>query len=171
MISKTLRTFTLITFLFALLSNTASAKLPVLEIEAIDTIAGFGTSIEASKVSPYEEVSFVLQHPGTKKEIFSVLSDDSGVALLDIDGSDLRKAGLYSVSAQAADASKKETGFVVYQDEVSSGFSQAVTSNRSVGLGDTVLLTVKLKDKYGNAIKGHQVTVVSSREDDTIDFA
>lgn len=171
MISKILRTLTLITFLFAVSGSTALAKLPVLDIEAIDTIAGFGTTIEVSKTLPGEDVNFVLRHPGTKKEVFSVLSDDSGVALLDIDGSDLRKAGLYSVSVQVADAAKKEASFVVYPDEVSSGFSQAVTSNRSVGLGDTVLLTVKLKDKYGNAIKGHQATVVSSREDDIIDFA
>lgn len=171
MVKRILKTSLIIAFLIASTCGVASAKSFVPSVNAIDTIAGFGTKIETSKTLPDKSISFIVETPDQKKNVFDSQTDTSGVATLDLDGSLVTKAGTYKVYMQLHNVFGAESSFSVYPDEVSDTVSTANTSNRSVSLSENVLITVKLKDKYGNAIKGHQVTVISSRESDDITFA
>jgi hypothetical protein len=171
MFSKTIKIFTLASLFLNLTSGIAFAASLAPDVNAIDTIAGFGTTLETSKTLPNKKVNFILDTPLGDNVVYSSYTDSHGIALFDVEGQDLTKAGVYHVYSQLGSQPGNESSFTVYPDEVSSETSLAMTSGRTVSLEDTVLLTVKLKDKYANAIKGHQVTVISSRENDEITFA
>ncbi|MBU1992448.1 MAG: fibronectin type III domain-containing protein [Patescibacteria group bacterium] len=149
-------------------AGTAYAASLAPDVTAIDTIAGFGTTLETGNTLPNRNLSLFLEHPDGTKEVYEVKTDGTGSASLDIFGEDLTKAGLYTVYSKYDNVLGDESTFTVYPDEVSSAKSTANAAQRTAALDNPILLTVKLKDQYGNAVRGHEVTVISSREEDTV---
>ncbi len=144
-----------------------------LEVEAYDTIAGYATVTTIDDGLSNAEVEILLTKPNGSEILIETETDKDGDAKTDIDGYHLKKAGIYEISAKYIDL-KQDYGqvdsFKVYEDSVSLNKStldsDSVTAEAS-GY-DPVQLTVSLKDRYGNPITGHSISIISSRSEDFV---
>ncbi len=146
---------------------------PPVNVTGVDTIAGYSTSLTTSRGADNEDIVFRIESPsGTILELEST-TNEIGVSSVDVYGFHTQTAGEYSVSAYYRDYASERPPinfFEVFPDTVSATHSSLKTNMSSLpaGEGENVLLTVRLKDKYGNPISNHQLTVISSRSDDLI---
>lgn len=143
-----------------------------LKAYGIDTIAGFPASIRSSQTIPGRTVVFSVRKPdGINLEI-PIKANEDGIAKFDLYDYHTKKAGEYFISAKLENGTEGSTNsFTVFPDEASpSGSSAKASKLLAVADGlDDIYLTVNLKDKHGNPIKGHGIEVVSSRNADLID--
>jgi len=151
---------------FALNSNPFS-----IEAFGTDTIAGYTARIYSSKTLPNKIVEFSVKKPNGSTLNLPIESDNNGVAEFDLYDYHTKQSGTYFVSAKLENGTDgKINTFYVFPDEVSEIVSEIIPSKllgTSNGI-DKIYITIKLKDKNGNAIKGHEVEVVSSRSSDKV---
>lgn len=167
--------FTLFTVFTVLLSNTSAvfASTSPFSVEAfgIDTIAGYTAQIYSSKTIPNKPIEFAVKKPNGVEIKLSVNSGENGIAEFDLYDYHTKQAGTYYVSAKLENGvTGKTNAFYVFPDEVSEIISEVQPSKllaTSNGI-DKIYLTIKLKDKHGNPIKGHEIEVVSSRSEDKV---
>lgn len=145
-------------------------------VDVSDTIAGYSALVTVSNTLENEEIEVKLTKPNGTEIILSDTTDDNGDLQMDISGYHTNTAGVYKVAARFA-AMNEEFGtaasFRVYPSDVSPNRSQLLLNRTTAQAmsGDTVTLTVQLKDTYGNPIKGHTVSVISSRTADRVERA
>ena len=149
-----------------------AADYPSLQAYGVDTIAGYSTVLRSSKTYPNTDIVFVVTKPDGSQVRISAVTDESGVAKLDLYDYHTRRAGNYGVSAMMKDdeTEGKQSYFTVFPDEVSLEKS-VITSNNAVAKSDgddKVYVSVQVRDQYGNPFEGHQVNLISSRANDTI---
>lgn len=139
----------------------------------VDTIAGYSTILSTSKTFPNQEVSFTVKKPDGGSVVIKSRTDVSGVAKADLYDFHTRRSGKYAVSATVSSPLMQSpvSSFTVYPDAVSADQSSIVaqSSVARAGGSDKVYITVNLKDKYGNPLQGHSVSLVSSRGSDSIE--
>lgn len=161
---------TLITNVAPIYAATASIFQP--EAFGMDTIAGFEAPIYSSKTVSNKTVQFTITKPNGNKLNIPVLSNNDGIAEFNLYDYHTKIAGEYKVSAKLENAPDgTESTFTVFPDNMSSTNS-SLEPNKLIATADgkdQIYLTVKLKDKYNNAIKGHEVSVISSRSEDTVE--
>ncbi len=162
-------------FLFTLAVPSAFAFSAGIESFALDTVAGYGTLLKTSVISPGQSVVFTVQNPSGQQLFYTAKSDASGVAKFDLPDYQTRMAGTYYVTAEFA--STKIPGppkpFRVSPDTVSSSRSTVEASSSVVRLGDGSGVTMKitLVDAYGNPFSNHLVRLLSTRTRDSIQAA
>jgi len=149
-----------------------AADFPVLQAYGVDTIAGYSTLLRSSRTYPNAEIKFVVTKPDGAKVQIGAVTDETGLAKIDLYDFHTRKAGTYGVSAMMKEdySEGKSSYFTVFPDEVSLDQS-IITSNVSVAKADAsdkAYVSVIIKDQYGNGFEGHQVNLISSRAIDSI---
>jgi hypothetical protein len=149
-----------------------AADFPGLQAYGVDTIAGYSTLLRSSKTYPNSEIKFVVTKPDGAKVQINAMTDEAGLAKLDLYDYHARKAGIYGVSAMMRDdyTEGAQTNFTVFPDEVSLEQS-VITANSNVAKADgsdKAYVSVILRDQYGNPFEGHQVNLISSRAIDSI---
>jgi hypothetical protein len=144
-----------------------------IEVDATDTVAGYGTLIRISNAAPNSTVELILEKPDGSHVILDAETGSAGVAKTDIAGFYTKKTGDYEVYVQSVNGEKSisqpET-FTVYADSVSSSRSLMEISDQTASANgnDYITLKVHLYDRYNNAIQGHTVDMLSSRLTDEI---
>lgn len=137
----------------------------------IDTISGYSAQIYSSKTLANKTIVFSVEKPNGNTLTIPIESDENGVAEFDLYDYHTKKAGTYTISAKLENGSEGEKNtFYVFPDEVSD-ISSEIEASKLLGTAngtDKIYFTITLKDKNGNAIKGHEVEVVSSRSEDTL---
>ncbi len=154
-------------------AGVASAETTPFKPEAygMDTIAGFEAHIYSSKTFADKKVIFTIVKPSGVELNIPVVSDEDGIAEFDLYDYHTKKAGEYKIAARLEDSvNGKFNSFTVFPDSVSSENSEFETSKLIAKANgkDKIHITVKLKDKHNNPIKGHEVAVISSRSDDEV---
>ncbi len=144
-----------------------------LAVEAFDSIAGYSTVAEIENALPNEDVEVLMEKPNGSEIVISTETNESGDAKFEISGYHLKTAGIYTLQAKytALEQSFGDTdSFKVYSDKLSLNKSslQSDSATAEASGYDPVKLTVKLSDKYGNAIQGHNINIISSRNGDTV---
>ncbi|EKD48043.1 MAG: Ig protein, partial [uncultured bacterium] len=144
-----------------------------LELEAFDTVAGYTTVVEIEDALEYEDIEILVTKPNGSEIILETKSDEDGNAKAEIDGYHLKTAGTYEICARYTNLDEdygQTDSFRVYEDSVSLNKStlEADSVTKEATGYDPVELTIALKDKYGNPIKGHTMEVISSRNEDYI---
>lgn len=144
----------------------------VIQAYGSDTIAGYSTILSTSKITPNSDVVIIVKKPDGSLVNVPSRTDAKGIAKVDLYDYHTRKAGLYEVAAYAK--GQPESGatsfFRVYPDEISVNNS-TIVARSTVALADgsdPVYLSVSLMDQYGNAFEGHNIKVISSRQEDSI---
>lgn len=132
---------------------------------AHSSIAGLTTQVDVEGL-PLSQLEILVETPTNKELIFQATTDESGKASLMIDSAHLNAAGDYEVSVRHA--GKKESfssaeSFEIYAGTVSDSKSTVTVSKNTARGGETVELTVALKDELMNPLKGHVVKVMADK--------
>jgi len=166
--------FVLTIMLLALVSPLALAmEYSVLQVYGTDTIAGYSTVLSTSKYLPNSD--FVINVKKPDGSFVNILSktDVNGVGKVELLDYHTRKAGLYEVSGyvKGESISGSSSFFRVYPDAISLENSTVVAQTTVVRANgdDPVNLVVTIKDQYGNVFDGHDVKVISSRQEDLLE--
>lgn len=158
--------------IFMPLSTALAAAYATLQAYGVDTVAGYSTVLKTSQTYSRQNVTFLVQKPdGTKLQLPAV-TNNNGVATVNLSDYHTRRAGQYFVSAQLVDStnSSATSFFTVHPGKVSAEKSM-VTTSKTIAQPDgkdTVYIDVALQDDYLNVIQGHQVQLISSRAQDRI---
>ncbi len=171
--NKSISVFTLAVAFGAQMFSASAAAFDQLQAYGVDTIAGYSALLQTTKTYPNKDVVLVVEKPDGSRVEIPAKTDQGGLAKLDLYDYHTRHAGTYKVSAHFKDQADTSTrsSFTVYPDEVSTDQSSIVAS-RSVAKtsDDNVYVTVNIRDQYGNPFAGHQLHVISSRSNDSIDL-
>ncbi len=151
----------------------ASAESTPFKLEAfgMDTIAGFEAQIYSSKTFANKNVVFTIVKPSGTELNIPVLSNDEGIAEFNLYDYHTKEAGEYKVAAHLDNGTNGNFNtFTVFPDSISSENSTIDPSKlvaKATGT-DKIYVTITLRDKYDNPIKGHEIAVISSRANDQV---
>ncbi len=152
-------------FLSALLIPGIGVANSDIQIDATDTVAGYGTLVRTSNGPANTDLELLLEKPDGSQVLFETKTNSQGTSKIDIAGFYTKKAGDYALYI----GDSTDT-FQVYADSVSVSRSlmeiseQTATANGN----DYVNLKVHLYDRYNNPIEGHTVDILSSRLTDEV---
>jgi len=154
----------------AIASTTTSSTL---EVEAFDSIAGYTTMAQIEDALPYEDIEIMVSKPNGSEVAIETETDENGEATVEINGYHLKIAGNYEIKAKYTSLNEdygQTDSFKVYEDSVSTNKStlEAENTTAEASGSDPVKLTVYLQDRYGNPIKNHTISIISSRNEDYI---
>lgn len=177
---KMAKSLVLITFVANLLAmglftGQVSAQNMGIQAYGLDTFAGSSTILKTSRMSPDQEVNFVVSKPDGLVLTLPARTDLSGVAKLELYDYHTKKAGEYRVGVYMRgekwnDLSGRESTFKVFASDLSVEKS-TVQINKTMIKSDGIDLAnvkVKLVDDFENALVGHSVKLLSSRSEDKI---
>ncbi|MFT7184160.1 MAG: hypothetical protein ACI9QC_000491 [Oceanicoccus sp.] len=128
------------------------------------SIAGLSSQVEL-KGDPLTLLELSITKPNGKELILQAITDDEGRASLSIDSAHISLAGDYLVSVRHLgkdEGFSNEEPFEVYAGTVSDTKSSISVSKNTVMAGETLELTVALKDSLMNPLSGHVVKMISS---------
>jgi len=131
---------------------------------AHSSIAGLSTQVELEG-TPLSQLEILIETPGQKELILQVTTDDEGRASLLIDSAHVDTAGDYHVSVRHAGKDESYSAgesFEVYPGTVSDSKSSISVSKNTAMAGETLELTVALKDELLNPLEGHIVKMIAS---------
>ncbi|MFC1749364.1 Ig-like domain-containing protein [Pseudomonadota bacterium] len=163
---------TLLTALLLPAYNAFAQESSTIYAYGTDTVAGYSALVTSSKIKSNESIYFYVTKPDGSIVKIPATSNDSGVAKVDLYDYHTRNAGQYGVSGGYASSGTHgpTSYFKVYSDAFAADVSRLV-SNTGVAIAngqDEIYVTAQLKDKYGNPLQGHTVTLISSRAQDSI---
>ncbi|MBT4936853.1 hypothetical protein HON22_02955 [Candidatus Peregrinibacteria bacterium] len=155
---------------FFIASSTLVANAESISVKAMDTIAGYSSTLSSQKMAPETNVNFRVEKPGGGVIYLAGRSNAEGYAQTDIDGYHTKTAGKYFVSLakESKDFGGSST-FEIFPDIFSAQKSKISSSQTSIAAGEErLVIRVHIKDKYENPITGHLIQLVSSRSEDGI---
>ena len=170
---KLLTRLTLGIFAFVLLIPGVNAVNSDIQVDATDTVAGYGTLVRVLDGPANSNLELLLEKPDGGKIIFEAETSSKGSTKVDIAGFYTKKAGDYELSVstiEGASATSNLETFQVYADNVSTSRSLMEVNKQTASANgnDYVNLKVHLYDRYNNPIHGHTVDLLSSRLTDEI---
>lgn len=133
--------------------------------EVSNTIAGLSTDITVQG-DTYSYIEVLLSNPNGKELVLEAVSDGRGMADFAISDYHLQKAGDYSVQARHLGTNEGYSAseiFEVYPGTFSTSESSAEFKKHTAQVGETLELTAKAQDQYGNALKGHVLKASPNR--------
>lgn len=160
-----------------LVTEAGSRKISSVEvIEIENTVAGLSGHFTVQGEA-YAYMEALVTKPSGKELLLESVSDGRGTATFSISNEQLQRAGTYEV--QAKHAGKNESygateSFEVYPGTFSSSKSTWSSSKRTAQVGETIEVIAKVKDDYGNPLKGHVLKLSASQNNARIystDFA
>ncbi len=160
-------------FLFALLIPGVSAVDSGIDVDATDTVAGYGALVRLSNSAAECPLELLLEKPDGSQVLLETEADRYGNAKVDVEGFYTKKAGGYTVSARCTERNESfgsKTKFQVYADNVSTSRSMLEISEQTAAANgnDYVQIKTHLVDAYSNPIVGHTVDLISSRGTDEV---
>ncbi len=143
-----------------------------LSVSTQDGIVGLSVPLRTSVSTPNQPIVFQVIKPDGSVVYLSTVTDDSGIGKIDLDHYHTTLSGKYRVSARLESSVNfgNENSFSLFPGKTSTTRSEARLSDiRIEANGENAsILTVALKDDFGNAIPNHPVSVISSRSEDII---
>ncbi len=153
--------------------STVLAYNSIIEVNSMDTIAGYSSALSSSITKSNTIIYFEVEKPDGSLIKIESKTDPAGIARSEVLGHHTKKTGLYKVRAYIPGngSDYNYSTFKVYPDDVSDTKSEINSNLSSLEANDyeTSFISVKLKDKYGNPIPDHMVTLISSRVEDKIE--
>lgn len=166
-----MRTATKSIFLLSILAFPATAVAAAVISVDSPAIAGLGTQVRVRGLQPSQAVHISVQTADGDEILLPAQADATGEAREELRGSEMQRAGQYAVQAEAD--GKRIAGpesFEVLPDSVDIRRSAVMVEMpvlRADGI-DTAEVRVVLQDRYGNALSGRPVSLLSSRTVDEI---
>lgn len=140
-----------------------------IDVSAIDTIAGYSSTLKTKQTESNTHIIFRVEKPNGNVVDLSVKSDKNGYAEADLDGYHTKQAGTYKVYVgQVGKDFGSPSSFQVFADVLSPSKSFITGDKASLSAKDILTVQVTLKDKYDNPITGHIIKLLSSRAEDKI---
>lgn len=141
----------------------------------LDTVAGNSTLLKAVNFPPETQIVFVITTPDGTQIRQMQRTDTSGTANATLDGLHTTKSGKYVLSAETSAGMCRSlpATFSVLAAELS-GRDSTFEADRTVvsaNGSETVNLTARLVDRYGNPLEARAVKIFSSRESDIFEPA
>lgn len=167
-----IKSFVVTLIALAILAPSAIADFLPVQVYAIDTVAGYPSSLRTSLIDPNKDVRFVVEKPDGGVVQLPAQADLEGVAKTDFYGHQTKIAGTYKVAMvfPGSDTSSPQALFTVYPDAVSPTQSSLRSTLQMVDAGtDVTFLVASLYDQYRNPIANHHINLISSRSEDRIE--
>lgn len=155
--------------LCCLVPSAAEAAI-VLSVES-PTIAGLGTQIQVQGLIPSARADISVQSPAGQEILIPVVADSKGSARGEVKNTEMQVAGAYSVQIEAdGTVLAGPQAFQVLPDSVDVHTSKVEAGAASLTPDgqSSVSVTVTLRDRFGNALPGRPVTLLSSRTADDV---
>lgn len=136
------------------------------QVSALDTVAGLGTQVNIVSCEGNKTFEMTLTGPaGTSAYAQTVVTDGNGNATTLIPSRVTVTSGTYRVLA-----ADKAASFTVMPDRADDTHSSISATPRTVsaGGGDTVTVTVDLRDRYDNPVTGRPLALISNRSTDDV---
>lgn len=140
-------------------------------LQADDTVAGLGTDIDITDATSGEKFTVVITPPLGTELVTDVQVGSNGTAHLSIPGSETEVAGTYQVSLEKNAAATGDSARFEVLADATHGASSSITTDTTYLLSDgadAAKVTVILRDRYGNALAGRPVKLISSRSQDIV---
>lgn len=143
-----------------------------IEAYGVDTIAGYSAMISTTATSAGQNAEFKVIKPDNSELLISAVTEEDGIARLDLYGYHTRQAGEYKVAVRISSTENFSTyhAFQVYPDDLSDTYSTAEASDTAVDADgrSEVIINVELRDQYRNPLANRLVNLISSRAEDAI---
>ena len=142
------------------------------EAYVLDTVAGNSTVLRSSQTYANTDLIFEFTKPDHKTFVVTAETNSNGVAITEIDDYYTKEAGIYKVSTKLKNDKSylSVNTFEVFAGPVSNEKSSVSPADQVVSMGEDSVLTVNLKDEYGNPIGGHQIKLISSSKNDQVNY-
>ncbi len=138
------------------------------QITALETVAGLGSEVTLTDLPPRSQVQLSIASPIGKTMRQTLDVGSNGSVSIWIAGNDLQVAGQYELSAMTQDNIAVRGTLAVHPDSIDTITSTIVIDSTSVNAGNEVLATVIAADRFGNALQGRSMELLSSRSDDLV---
>lgn len=136
-------------------------------VNGLDTVAGFGTVLEAKDLSPDSEVLFQVINPDNSQITLKGISGRDGKATVDLGAFETRMTGKYQVLTNKT----QETGtFEVFPADLNPLKSAVYADKQFVAANgfDSAKITVRAVDDFLNPMTFREIKLISSRSGDRI---
>lgn len=150
-----------------LVSNFAFAKsinpISGLEFKALDTVAGYSTTIKATGAVNGTKAWIIIQNPLGDQTKEQIEADAAGEFLFNFGKSSTSVSGEYLFAFMDGESVSDVGKFQVYPGQLSPENSDVKPSTIYLNAGDSEKLNVKLVDDFDNPIAGHLVKVIADK--------
>ncbi len=138
----------------------------------LDTIAGHSTVLRTSKMPATTDIEFVVKKPSGETVLVPAQTNAQGVAITDLSDYHTKLAGEYQVALRYKGGEVTQwNDFEVYSGETSLQYSTIDPPNTVASvMKERVSLTVRIVDDYENPVPGHQVKLISTSDQDSIEL-
>lgn len=157
-------TQTLLAFLLLCVPVTTSA----VAFDVMDTVAGLATEVVVTELQPGTQVELAITSPIGDSHGYTLNVGDHGIAHTWLAGSDLHVAGNYKVAVTDHLGKTTAGAITVYPDSIDPLRSFIEIASDQADVGEEVVATVVLMDRYGNALSARSVELLSSRPGDLV---
>lgn len=139
-------------------------------IGATDSIAGLGLDVTLRDGTPASAYDILVVDPDGERTTLPVRTDASGNAHATLPGTKTEAAGSYAVSAYQDRVSVASANALVEPDSMDGRTSSVKVQTPYISANghDEAMVTVTMRDRFGNALAGRPVALVSSRAEDRI---
>ncbi len=130
--------------------------------EVNSSMAGLGNTAFIL-ADPDTEFSLLLTKPSGNTVALSGVTDKSGGAEIAIESKFLQEAGIYNLQGKTSSTNYgAKARFEVYPGTTSTSVSQIEWSSITPEVGEDLVLSVWIRDDFGNPLEGHVVKVTPS---------
>lgn len=155
-------------FIASMLPFTAAAAVT---LEAADSVAGIGLTVEMQGAKSGERLDIVVTDPDGTAMRIPVQAGTRGQAVAVLPGAQAQTAGVYTVRAiQQGGGVYGQTQVNVHPDSMdASASSMTAFSSRIAADGRAqAMVDVTLRDQFGNVLPRRPVSLIASRKSDTV---
>ena len=133
-------------------------------IDALDTVAGLATEVVIEDLTPGTSAALEIHSPLGTSFSHTLNVGEHGIAHTWVAGNDLQVAGEYALSVDGSN----QGSLTVHPDSVDLIASFIDAPQSAIDVGEEMTVTVVITDRFGNALAGRSIELVSSRTDDLI---
>ena len=137
-------------------------------LNTIDTVAGIATEVVIEDLAPATQVELSVTSPLGESFTHTLNVGEHGIAHTWLAGADLQIAGTYDLQMIDALGNSTDSTLTVHPDSVDPLRSTVEIAKAHVDVGEEVVATVILMDRFGNALSARPTELLSSRPDDLV---
>lgn len=151
-----------LTLLIALLAFPVNAS--AVSVDTLDTVAGLATEVVIEDLAPNTQTRLEIVSPIGESFGHTLNVGSQGIAHTWIAGNDLQVAGEYDLTVD----DMHYGSLTVYPDTVDTVRSFIELQSQAADVGQEVVATVVVMDRFGNALSGRSMELISGRSDDLV---
>lgn len=138
-------------------------------VSAKDTVAGLGTTITVSGIQANTETNVIVAPPYGPEIVLSATAGSNGSSSVRLEGSDTELAGNYAIVVEGGAGTTLAKGtLIVHPDTVDAGNSSIRIDRATIAIGEEAIVSVMLRDRFGNPLDGRPVELIPSRASDRV---